>query len=196
MTQGSNGSAGVPVTVFVEYIHKVCLDGGARARLRRGVGVHLNHPRSIQSHRYLAPFTRSGSARNHEVLYAIAANIAASDSKNLGRPRLPLGQALGRSTLRTAGGNAMAFATVENRLIVAGRANLGVMLNVHLPKMVGLVTTTGGQVHWDSLTSDLLAWPYNHHHILRKWMQDFYGVKWDEDKRVYREGKAALEAAS
>jgi CRISPR system Cascade subunit CasB len=189
---------------YVEWVSKRCTEPGARAALRRG--LRRSPDQAVTMHRYVAPWT---DADRHDewAYYTVAALIAAqppatrnagradppSDAETTARP--PQDSPIGESGRQTAanrrwnlgatlagfGGDSDRVDSIERRLHLLVRQETS-GIQRHLPGVIRQLASARITPDWGLLLRDLTRWHKYRAQVSREWLQDYYRVRFREDK--------------
>ena len=190
---------------YVEWITKRCdTDKGVSSALRRG--LRRTPDQAITMHRYVAGWTES-LGDDEWAHYTVAALIASRPPKTrsaatadtnseaqpdevqqASKPRRPnLG-----ATLARLGGNSDRVDTVERRLHLLVRQGVP-GLQRHLPGVIRLLASAQIAPDWGVLLWDLSCWRSDRNRIARRWLQDYYRVRFREESTPDRGTESVTE---
>ncbi|MFY1633606.1 type I-E CRISPR-associated protein Cse2/CasB [Solwaraspora sp. WMMB335] len=209
-----------PSDRFVSRVAERCArDRGQRAALRRGLRRPPEQAHTM--HAVVAPLLPSGVSPDHEyAYYAVAAMIAAAtrdrsdtstsgeasdedDAEETGGPdldggpvtRADLGASMAWAVCRPGKGRrAMNRATAEKRLhLLVRQGHPGVY-----QQLAGVVRYIGAvevEVNWGQLLDDLCQWRYRRDRVAKRWLQSYYRVLHEADRRAARRDPNLEESA-
>ncbi|MDG4768627.1 type I-E CRISPR-associated protein Cse2/CasB [Solwaraspora sp. WMMD406] len=212
-----------PSDRFVSRVTERCArDRGQRAALRRGLRRPPEQAHTM--HAVVAPLLPAGVSREHEyAYYAVAAMIAgatrdradtdtASETSGQdvdevteetdgpgadgGPPtRANLGASLAWAVCRPGTGRrAMNRAAAEKRLHLLVRQGYPGVYQ----QLAGVVRYIGAvevEVNWAQLLEDLCQWRYRRDWVAKRWLQSFYRVLHQADRRAARRDPNLEESA-